>query len=97
MSTRGLLFQGASTLKSACLSSIKWTSPSHLNITCSLHGVAEKLLVWLSATITHSFNKCILCGPCIFDMISVIYVYVKCLILEVKHEKWKIIHDFNLS
>jgi hypothetical protein len=67
MSTRGLLFQGVSTLKSnsACLSSIKWTSPSHQNVACSLHGIAEKLVVWLSSTITHSFNKCILC-----DMIS---------------------------
>jgi hypothetical protein len=72
MSTRGLLFQGASTLKSnsACLSSIKWTSPSRQNVAYSLRGVAEKLLVWLSSTITHSFNKCILCGPCVLDMIS---------------------------
>lgn len=47
MSTRGFLFQGVSTLKSisACLSSIKWTSPSHQNVTFSHHDIAEKLLI----------------------------------------------------
>jgi hypothetical protein len=46
MSTRGLLFQRASTIKiQACWSRTKRTSSSsHRKLTCSRHDIAEKLL-----------------------------------------------------
>ena len=50
MSTRELLFQWASTIKSnsACWPRIKRTSTSsHWKLTCSRHDIAEKLMSWL--------------------------------------------------
>ena len=49
MSTRKLFFQWASTIKIqlVCWSSTKRTSSSsHWKLTCSYHGIAEKLLNW---------------------------------------------------
>ena len=51
MSSHGLLFQWASTIKSnsACWSRTKWTSlSSHWKLTCSRHDIAEKIaeLAW---------------------------------------------------
>jgi hypothetical protein len=49
-STRGMLFQWASTIKiqlTACWSRTKRTSSSsHWKLTCSRHDIAEKLLIW---------------------------------------------------
>ena len=43
---------------SACWSIIKRTSSSHdQNVTCSRHHIAEKLLIWGYATITHSLYR----------------------------------------
>ena len=59
MSTRRLLFQWASTIKSnsACWFSTKWTwTCSHWKLTCSRHDIAEKFLNWHWATITHSIS-----------------------------------------
>jgi hypothetical protein len=59
MSTRGLLFQWASTIKFqlSCWSSTKHTSSSsHWKLTCSHHDTAEELLNWRHTKITHSIT-----------------------------------------
>ena len=61
MSTHGLLFQWARTIKksnSACWSSTKWiSSSSHSKLSCARHDIAEQLMNWRKTTITHSHNN----------------------------------------
>jgi hypothetical protein len=67
MSTRGLLFQWASTIKtnSACWSSTKRTSSSsHWKLTCSRHDIAENCWIGVKQqSLTHSSVRdiCVLC------------------------------------